>query len=510
MPFLALIPSKVTTLLLLSPFIPALSSFTLVADTSTYAPNTIKFKTALLSSVGSTDDTLEPDEAMTHISTDGFIRTVSHLSQHRFLHTSHSFITPISQAILDPFTSFTSASSHPSRLARIVSVQDNAFVRCRLPLVKTCSFDVNASAHNLRQLEIGIYRSFSDDSQSCFSHCSVFADQDTVRLPTPNSLTFHTSLPSLTLAFTTHSPFVIPFLSPSFAVSIDPIIGHIGRRFVSPPSGSYLNQIISILANPRTDIDSPGVVEDESNDDDEGEREDWSSPVRCAVSQRASHLDRVPSVFVFCDFEGFSVLEHVLSLPAQNRISPVLVHNGREDDLSRSPKCHFFIELVPPLVSLYRTCPPLQQTISAKTARLLHIHLDPARVQIYEARVAVPPSAQDSSRRSEERDNHSQTGGQRPHHEEQGQKGELIVSVQPLVYRYPPHLHFIAHPLRNDPSHATIHSSLPPTRSALFHPFVSPLQFFNTQIPPRSYCRFMFLVVHKQCWFSLLQNKSNR
>ncbi|KAK2944671.1 hypothetical protein BLNAU_20417 [Blattamonas nauphoetae] len=459
MPFLALIPSKVTTLLLLSPFIPALSSFTLVADTSTYAPNTIKFKTALLSSVGSTDDTLEPDEAMTHISTDGFIRTVSHLSQHRFLHTSHSFITPISQAILDPFTSFTSASSHPSRLARIVSVQDNAFVRCRLPLVKTCSFDVNASAHNLRQLEIGIYRSFSDDSQSCFSHCSVFADQDTVRLPTPNSLTFHTSLPSLTLAFTTHSPFVIPFLSPSFAVSIDPIIGHIGRRFVSPPSGSYLNQIISILANPRTDIDSPGVVEDESNDDDEGEREDWSSPVRCAVSQRASHLDRVPSVFVFCDFEGFSVLEH---------------------------------------------------TISAKTARLLHIHLDPARVQIYEARVAVPPSAQDSSRRSEERDNHSQTGGQRPHHEEQGQKGELIVSVQPLVYRYPPHLHFIAHPLRNDPSHATIHSSLPPTRSALFHPFVSPLQFFNTQIPPRSYCRFMFLVVHKQCWFSLLQNKSNR
>ncbi|KAK2949457.1 hypothetical protein BLNAU_15653 [Blattamonas nauphoetae] len=400
-PLCALIPSKATTLLLLlSPFIPRAiprhhlhlekNPFTLVADTSTYVSNTIKFKTALLSSVGldvdskytdalkregdisrvsqlSTDDILELDEAVTRISTEsissggiqladsplnpnkltahqptslfryhpffsGFIRTVSHLSQHRYLHTSHSFIPPISQAILDPLTSFTSASSHPSRLARIARVQNNAFVRCLLPLVKASSFDLNTSAHNLQQLGIGIHRSFSDgvsdsvspsvlpggrrpsqkgplewhvdsglyalletDPQSCFSCCSVFADQDQAPSPTPNSLPFHASLPMmtqkeeiqrciviLTLVFTTHSPFLIPFLSPSSAVSIDPITGHIGHRFVSPPSGPYLDQIITILANPRTDldsshthseetfdIDSAGDVEDESNDDDE-------------------------------------------------------------------------------------------------------------------------------------------------------------------------------------------------------------------------------------------------
>ncbi|KAK2941206.1 hypothetical protein BLNAU_23874 [Blattamonas nauphoetae] len=91
-----------------------------------------------------------------------FIRSVSHLSQHRYLHTSHSFIPPISQVILDPLKSFTSASSHPSRLARIARVQNNAFVRCLLPLVKASSFDLNTSAHNLQQLGIGIYRSFSD------------------------------------------------------------------------------------------------------------------------------------------------------------------------------------------------------------------------------------------------------------------------------------------------------------------------------------------------------------
>ncbi|KAK2959286.1 hypothetical protein BLNAU_5844 [Blattamonas nauphoetae] len=109
--------------------------------------------------------------------------------------------------------------------------------------------------------------------------------------------------------------------------------------------------IISILANPRTDIDSPGVVEDESNDDDE--------PV--ALSPGIVH----------------NQILHGLAF-----MTPFILDNH----LDRVPSV---------FVSLYRTCPLLRPTVSAKTAHLLHIHLDLARVQIYEVLVAVPPSAQD-------------------------------------------------------------------------------------------------------------------
>ncbi|KAK2959287.1 hypothetical protein BLNAU_5845 [Blattamonas nauphoetae] len=190
-------------LFLLPPFIPRTVPFTLVADTSTNASNPIKFKTALHSSVGLDVDkqftdalkregdisrvsqlhrrhsgtrrsrdthqhgvdlvgrdpargqSTEPDKLSTHQPTSLF-------QYHPFFSRFIRIASPISQAILDPLKSFTSASSHPSRLARIVRIQNNAFVRCLLPLVKASSFDLNTSAHNLQQLGIGIYRSFSD------------------------------------------------------------------------------------------------------------------------------------------------------------------------------------------------------------------------------------------------------------------------------------------------------------------------------------------------------------
>ncbi|KAK2954317.1 hypothetical protein BLNAU_10649 [Blattamonas nauphoetae] len=62
-------------------------------------------------------------------------------------------------------------------------------------------------------------------------------------------------------------------------------------------------------------------------------------------SQRASHLDRVPSV-VFTDLAGFSVLDHGFeSSRTESDASPVLVHDGREDDLCRSPDHHYSRQL---------------------------------------------------------------------------------------------------------------------------------------------------------------------
>ncbi|KAK2945060.1 hypothetical protein BLNAU_20005 [Blattamonas nauphoetae] len=61
---------------------------------------------------------------------------------------------------------------------------------------------------------------------------------------TDSNAATHRCLLVMTFLFTTHSPFLVPFSSPASAVFVDSVTGHVGHRFVSPPSDPYLDSLM--------------------------------------------------------------------------------------------------------------------------------------------------------------------------------------------------------------------------------------------------------------------------
>ncbi|KAK2950484.1 hypothetical protein BLNAU_14602 [Blattamonas nauphoetae] len=223
-----------------------------------------------------------------------FIHSMEHLLSHRYFHIQKPIVPALSLTLFGPLTTFSAVSSNASRIARIARTQNTNFVRTLFPTLNNNVFELNTHMYNTQALGInmdvapdstddnstsddeeefarlhtlrvtkdwhidsGLYAISPADPQQHFACCTADSNAATQCEDSIRSLSFNTDLPTLirsedisrcllilTVLFTTHSPFLVPFSSPASAVFVDSVTGHVGHRFVSPPSGPYLDSLM--------------------------------------------------------------------------------------------------------------------------------------------------------------------------------------------------------------------------------------------------------------------------